>query len=44
MEEDIIKIEKEIKGLEQAKTEKVIQEVSMDIVMSNVEYFLAHLN
>lgn len=43
MEEDLIKIENEIKELVQAKVENQIQEVSMEIIMANVEYFLEHL-
>ncbi len=42
MEEDLLKIEQEMKELEQVKVENKPQEVSMEIVMANVEYFLAH--
>src|SRR5205823_2148217 len=43
MEEDLLKIEKEIKDLEQTNDEKKTEEVSMEIILANVEYFLEHL-
>lgn len=44
MEEDLIKIEQEIKELEAAKVLNTPKkEVNMDVVMDNVSYFLEHL-
>ncbi len=42
LEEDLIKIENEIKDLESAKGEKDQQAIDMELVMENVKYFLEH--
>lgn len=43
MEEDLIKIEKEIKSLEQGKVNTANKPVNMEQVMKYIEYFLEHL-
>ena len=43
LEEDLLKIETEIKELEQTKDEKKTKEINMEVVMAYVEYFLENL-
>ncbi len=43
LEEDLIKIESEIKELEQTRTEKMAPSVNMELVMANIKYYLEHL-
>lgn len=44
MEEDLLKIEREIQQLEQAKTSNEEENVDMEIVMESIGYYLEHLD